>query len=283
MPVWNSEKTIGSAIQSLIDQTYNNFELIIVDDGSTDKTVEIINKFKDDRIKLYVDGENKRIAARRNQAIDLSNGKYIAIMDSDDIAYPQKLEMQVNYLESNPNVDLVGTKAIMFDDTGNVIGSIAVSESHEEICSKPWKGFNLVHPSWLGKATWFRKYKYSIPDIVRVEDQDLLVRSYKDSHFANINKFLLGYRSTPLNIRNISKKIALTKIRLSRSLFKHYTSNGEITKAIFSVLMQWTKVGIYYIAYIFHIETILLSHLYKNVDEKDIREWKLVWKQSNIY
>ena len=92
MPVFNCEKTLIPAVNSILNQTYSNWELFLLDDGSKDKTLEIANSFKDSRIKVIVDGLNKKLPSRLNQAIEMSQGKYFARMDGDDISYPERLQ-----------------------------------------------------------------------------------------------------------------------------------------------------------------------------------------------
>ena len=111
MPAYNSEKYIDEAIQSVIEQTYLNWELLITDDGSTDKTTEIIKTFTDSRIVLYQQ-ENNGVSSARNKSLDVAKGKYITFLDADDLLPPLSLEARVNYLESNLSVDLVDGRVI---------------------------------------------------------------------------------------------------------------------------------------------------------------------------
>lgn len=101
MPSYNTASYIGRSIQSVLDQTYPNWELIIVDDCSTDNTLEVIRSFQDDRIRLFQNPENSGAAVSRNRALREAKGRYIAFLDSDDIWYPQKLERQLQFMQSN--------------------------------------------------------------------------------------------------------------------------------------------------------------------------------------
>jgi len=97
MPVYNRAEFIGEAIQSILSQTYKNFELIIIDDASTDNTLKVISEFTDDdRILLLKNKKNEGVAATRNRGIEIAKGEFIAFMDSDDISLPQRFEKQVN-------------------------------------------------------------------------------------------------------------------------------------------------------------------------------------------
>lgn len=119
MPVYNSEQYVGDAIQSLLVQTFRNFELIVVDDGSTDRSSEIIHGFSDSRILVLKNDSNRGIVFSRNRGLAAMNGKYYAPFDSDDTAVPDKFEKQVNFLEKNPDIAMTGSWAMLCDEKGN--------------------------------------------------------------------------------------------------------------------------------------------------------------------
>lgn len=127
MPAYNTEKYISEAIDSILNQTYKNFEFFIIDDCSTDRTAEIIKAYEDARI-IYIHSEkNYGIVYSLNKCINLANGKYIARMDSDDISLPERLREQVEYMELNPNVSIIGT-AFRYSDTKEVINHPVVDD-----------------------------------------------------------------------------------------------------------------------------------------------------------
>ena len=107
MPSYNKEKYIGKAMESIIRQTYSDWELIIIDDCSSDNSVKVIHSFQDKRIRFYENTCNIGIAENRNRGIELANGKYIALLDADDISLPRRLEKEVDYLEQHPEIDVV--------------------------------------------------------------------------------------------------------------------------------------------------------------------------------
>lgn len=108
MPAYNGEKYIGEAIASVLNQTYSNWELVIVEDCSTDGTLKVIRGYRDERIKLFCNTENIGIAATTNRAIENSRGKYIALLDDDDVSEKERLQLQVDYLETHPEIDILG-------------------------------------------------------------------------------------------------------------------------------------------------------------------------------
>jgi glycosyltransferase involved in cell wall biosynthesis len=201
LPVRNGEAFIMSAVGSMLRQKFERFELLLLDDGSTDRTLDIVRSFGDPRIKIITDGQHRGLANRLNQGIGLASGRYIARMDADDVSFPDRLQHQIDYLESHPDLDLVGCRAIAFRESGEVIGLLPFAGNHEAICAKPWRGIPLPHPTWLGRAAWFRRYQYRFPEVLRAEDQDLLLRAFPESHYACLDEVLLGYRQGAFNLR----------------------------------------------------------------------------------
>src|SRR5688572_24039063 len=115
MSAYNASGTIGLALRSILTQTYQNWELIVVDDGSIDRTPEIISCIQDSRVRFIREpSRNRGLAARLNQCVRLARGQYIARMDADDVAYPHRLERQVQFLEAHRDIDLLGTGAVIF-------------------------------------------------------------------------------------------------------------------------------------------------------------------------
>ena len=147
-------------------------------------------------------GGRAGLAERLNQLIDLAQSPLLARMDADDVAYPRRLERQVAYLHGHSHVDVVGASMLVFGVGGRAIGKRAAPPDHHEICARPRAGFRLFHPTWLGRADWFRHYRYSAKAL-RCEDQDLLYRAHRTSVFANIDEPLLGYREERLTIRDM--------------------------------------------------------------------------------
>lgn len=201
LPVYNGGAELGIAIQSILKQTYQNWELILMDDGSTDGSLDLMKEFKDPRIKVFSDGINKGLSKRLNEAVSNSTGQYIARMDADDISFPARLERQVNFLEDNKDVDLVGCRAVAFRDDGEVIGLLPFAPDHDAITSQVWRNIPLAHPTWMGKASWFKSNPYAFPEVKRSEDQELLLRTHSKYRFACLRDVLFGYRQGPFNFK----------------------------------------------------------------------------------
>ena len=121
MPVYNAEKYLAEAVSSILSQTWQRFELIIVDDASTDATCDVIRSFSDPRIRMLKNDQNIGIAQTTNRAIKCSSGEYLALMDDDDISLPHRLEAQVTWLENNPEIMILGTGSGLIDSEGKTI------------------------------------------------------------------------------------------------------------------------------------------------------------------
>jgi glycosyltransferase involved in cell wall biosynthesis len=197
LPVRDGARTLALAMVSVLEQSFSDFELLLLDDGSVDASPDIALRFGDPRVRLLRDGRKLGLAARLNQGIDLATGRYIARMDADDVCFPDRLARQVTRLDTENSLDLVACRVLDFDDSGSATGLRPYRLSHEALCAQPWNGFYLVHPSWMGRTDWFRRYRYRTPELVRAQDQELLLRAYPYSRFAVLDEILLGYRTGP--------------------------------------------------------------------------------------
>ncbi len=186
VPAYNAGKTIAAMIETVLAQSYENWELLIIDDGSKDDTVETAKSFKDVRIKVFSDGENRKIAARLNQLVDMANGRFFARMDADDEMLPDRLERQVAYLLAHPEVDVLGGGAIIIDEVGKAYGARNVVTAPTEVSS-------FIHPTVTGKLEWFRKNRYD-GRFNGCEDTELWRRARRHSVFHLLNATVIRYR-----------------------------------------------------------------------------------------
>ena len=272
LPVYNAENTLADSLRSILLQTYSNWELFIVDDGSTDSSMSIAKQFKDDRITIISDGRNFGISFRLNQAIDLAQGKYIARMDSDDIAYPDRLKIQVNFLKEHPDIDVVASQAIVFRDDGSAVGLLTTKITHEEICRHPLSGFRFPHPAWMGKREWFLKYHYNNM-LRKSQDQDILLRSYLNSRFASMPEILLGYRQQRLSLRKILySRFCFTGILLNRAL-----KLRKVLNVCLCLAEQFCIGMIELFAISSGMGRVILRHRAMPAGQKKIDEWNTCW------
>jgi glycosyltransferase involved in cell wall biosynthesis len=222
MPVYNAGKYLRLAVLSIVKQTFTNWEFLIIDDGSTDNAFDSISDINDKRIRILRDGSNKGLASRLNEAIDLAHGQYFARMDQDDVSYPERFERQLEVLQNDPTLDLIGIRAVTIDDDNELTGVLACADTSYKICAKPWRGIGMPHPTWMGKMTWFRKNRYAEPAPYFCEDQELLLRTYENSRFLIINEQLFAYRIRgSINWHKlIGTRVAVLKIQLKQFIAK---------------------------------------------------------------
>jgi glycosyltransferase involved in cell wall biosynthesis len=230
MPVYNAGRYLRPAVVSILKQTFTDWELIIIDDGSLDGAVEAIRDIRDTRINILSDGTNKGLAARLNEAIDLARGRYFARMDADDISYPDRLAAQLTMLEQSPELDLCSVRCVVIDAEDEMTGTLPYALTHEALCARPWLGFYLPHPTWLGRLAWFRHYRYAFPGPYFCEDQELLLRSYSASRFACIPKVLFAYRVR--SKINWVKLLRTRKTLLRLQLCHFYTERNYVFCAL---------------------------------------------------
>jgi len=190
LPVYNAEAFIGESIKSILDQTESDFELLIIDDCSTDSSIEIIRSFKDSRIIFHKKKRNSGYTESLNWGIDQARGEYIARMDADDVSLPQRFEKQLLFLEQNQHVAMCGTDA-------RVEGSNLMFKYPTEpkaIEAHLLLGSSLIHPSIIGKTEIFKLFKYDLAK-EPAEDYDLFTRlAARGIQLANLEEPLLIYR-----------------------------------------------------------------------------------------
>jgi glycosyltransferase involved in cell wall biosynthesis len=272
MPVWNCRRTLATAIQSVLHQTYPHWELLVVDDGSTDETVEIARRFVDPRVRVLADGHHKKISARLNEAIRASRGEYFARMDGDDVAYPRRLEAQLEYLRAHPNIDVVGSSMLVFFDDLRPRGKRLAPESHEDICRDPANGFWLAHPTFMGKLEWFRRNLYDA-DMSLIEDQELLLRTYRSSRFANLPKVLYGYREDKVNLGASIEK----RMMLLRRQGRHFLSSGQRFQAARAAFVNLSKAAADALCAMFGLTPVLLRRRAATpLSEHELQEWRSI-------
>jgi glycosyltransferase involved in cell wall biosynthesis len=269
---FNAEQTLEPAIRSIIKQSYPHWELILLDDGSTDNSLVIAKHFEDSRIRVVADGKNLKLPSRLNQGISLSRGKYIARMDADDIAYPSRIETQLKFLDKHPYIDLVASRVIIFEAQGKIVGTYPYRKRHSDICKRPWAGFYLPHPTWMGKSSWFKCNPYNVLTS-KTQDQELLLRTYDNSKFACVPEILLGYRKSNLSLRNIF----IGRYLYSRMLIKKAFSRNRMYFAL-GIVEQALKLGIEAFAIVSGMNYKILKHRALPVSDADLKKWEAVWE-----
>lgn len=221
MPAYNAEKYIGEAIESILNQTFTDFEFIIINDSSTDKTEEIIEEYakKDNRIVYEKNDKNMKISKTLNRGMDMAKGKYIARMDADDVSFKERLEKQVKYMEENPNCGVIGTCFLGFqnDDKTKTTKNIRPEDDHV-IRLHGLYCCQFAHPTVMIRKSVFDEnnlrynHKYD-----GCEDYELWTRAKNFTRFHNLPEFLLYYR---IHGDNVSIKSHNKQFMLSNKIYE---------------------------------------------------------------
>ncbi len=196
MPVYNGAKFLRAAIESILWQTFQDFEFLIINDCSTDESREIVNFYKDGRIKLIGNEKNIGMVGSLNRGLRRARGRYIARMDADDISMPNRFERQYEYLERNPEVVALGSNALVIDPDDMPIYVIEQELEHDKIDRRHMlaKGGSIVHPSAMIKTSTLIDLGGYCADIDPAGDIDLFLRLAEVGKLANLPEVLLHYR-----------------------------------------------------------------------------------------
>ena len=193
MPVYNGEKFLREAIDSILGQTFSDFEFIIVDDGSTDNSRDVIRSYTDPRIRMVENKRNLGVSASRNKGMKMSRGKYIAMMDADDISLPKRFAKQYDFMETNPKIDVCGTQR---EDFGNRTKKFVVLNRHEEIVTNFLFSCKINQPSVFMRKDIMHSLEGLYNTEYRLtEDYELWIRLFLNgAKFANLDETLIRYR-----------------------------------------------------------------------------------------
>ena len=239
MAMRDSARTIRAAVRSLALQTLTDWELIVIDDGSVDDSAAIVAAFNDPRIRLVREPASRGLALRLNQAVALSRGEFIARMDADDVCFPERLELQVARLRADPALDLIGCGAVVFAAGQGLVGALPVGQSHAEITARPSVGFPLPHPTWCGRARWFRDNPYD-ERLMKTQDQDLLLRTFAKSRFGAVAEILLAYRQDTMSLG----KLLRGRRNYAGALWRRARADGSYPRAVRGVAAHFVRATV---------------------------------------
>jgi len=228
LPVHNGGSYIAAAIESILSQTYDHFELIVINDASTDNTGSIVQELAagDKRIRYLENETNLRVVQTLNKGITLAEGKYIARMDADDIALPDRFETQVGFLEANTDIGIADVLMEYIDEKGESLNRCNARVFHPREIRKKLAWTNVLgHSSIMGRAELFKAFRY---DNIYYEDYELWLRMTESGvRMAKIDRPLLRYRihtesitAQALNNGTHFRKLAATKARFLRNQLK---------------------------------------------------------------
>lgn len=237
MPVYNGELYIEHAIKSVISQSYTDWELIIIDDGSTDDTSTIVNQFNNKKIK-YVYQNNQGPSAARNRGLDIAQGDYIAFLDADDLYHEQKLARQVTFLKENPNVDIIYNDVKVVDESLHEINELkseGIYESKEDFLAMLlFRQIVPSPPSIMAKRKCFESGIRFNTNYVHGEDYDLTIRLAQKYQYAYLPQPLYIYRRHLNNLTNAHNKQLEAEKKITKSVgltnIKHIVQASSFSK-----------------------------------------------------
>lgn len=229
MPVFNAEKYLTETIDSILAQTFIDFEFLIIDDGSTDKSLQILNSYTDPRMKVLKNDKNIGYVQTLNKLIDLSRGKYIARQDNDDISFPGRLEKQVNFLNRNEDIGVCGTNMFFF---GEKQKQSLVPINDEEIRAYMIINNPFCHPTVMYRKSLFNELNIDKYDesLCPAEDYAMWFEISKKTKLANLSAPLLKYRWHQNNTSQLKKDIQIEKADAIRKKILRFTLSYEISE-----------------------------------------------------
>jgi glycosyltransferase involved in cell wall biosynthesis len=257
IPVYNREKYILEAVNSILRQTFTNFELIVVDDGSTDNTPKILKSIKDKRLKLFFNKKNMGIPYTRNKGLEISAGKYIALLDSDDIAIPNRLEKQLLFFKKHPDCACVGSFEGVIDENSHLKKTIKCRYTNPDYIHSSLLFFcPISNRSVMAKSSILKALKYK-ESFDACQDYDLFVRLFLANYaLYNINEILVFRREHLDRITHYKWRISFNKrmeiaknqlIKLNfkfteKDLFNHmYLRETHIKRDLFNIDINFIK------------------------------------------
>ncbi len=270
MPVYNGDKYLHEAIESILNQTYTDFEFIILNDGSADKTEEIILSYDDPRIVYVKNEENLQIAKTLNKGIALAQGKYIARMDADDISLPERFEKQIKIMEENPEVGVCGTWLKTFGGKEEIWN---MPVSNEEIMMNMLFESSLMHPTvFIRKSVLLPFVQVYDQAFNKVEDYELWIRLSKKTRFKNIPEVLLNYRIN--DICHERKEYKQEQINLANNLRDKYLkmNNFKYDKNDLIVHNNLSSGNFYVNNFIINAKKWLLKIMQTNKENKFVSQ-----------
>lgn len=276
IPFYNAEETILDAVRSVFAQTHENWELLLIDDGSKDKSLELVQKIKDPRVSVYSDGKNLKLAARLNQIVDLAKYDYIARMDADDLMSPDRIEKLINIL-INENYDLVscGTYSIKMNNSYNGYrGNDEEKYSFEGILNKSQK---FLHAGLIARKSWYQRNRYN-EQIPVGQDTHLWLSASKalDFNAKSISDPLYMYREEG----NVTVKKLIKAYQVERDFYAPMIDNTLFKYKY--ITKSWLKTLIVKTMSIFGCLDYLLNRRNKSkIDENLIEYFNASLKKIN--
>lgn len=257
MSVQDGEQYLREAIDSILGQTFKDFEFIIINDGSTDRTAEIISSYRDPRMRIVNNATNLGLPASLNHGLDVAAGDYIARMDADDVSLPERLSKQVSFMDAHPEIAASGTWAKDIDADGRKFSTRCLPFG-ERMKYEFWRPSPIVHPSAIIRKSHLGDLRYDIR-IPHAQDYDLWLALKAGHELGNLPEFLLLYRVHPASttsrhrgsqIRStheiVSRRLGL---RVSFTAFQHLVGILPDVNPVTRCLARWRLARVTHVPY----------------------------------
>ena len=249
MPAYNAEKFIEESIECVLNQTYQNFELLIIDDHPTDNTMKVVEKFRDERIRVIHNPTNKGVSYSRNVGLDMCQGDYIVMMDDDDTMPLNRLELQLNYLKQNMHIDAVGGKTLYMDEKGRITGTFnrVVLNNPKFIRAKLLETNVFINSAVMYRRSVIEENHIRYWDnSYGLEDYIFLLEFSKYGNISGIDEVVHLYRQHGTNtLQKIFKEQAEER-RNERNKVYHFAYSAEgfkLSEEQYNIILEAFKEG----------------------------------------
>jgi glycosyltransferase involved in cell wall biosynthesis len=270
LPVYNPGKNFANALRSIFCQTYLNWELLVVDDGTTDGSISLLNTLADPRVKIYSDGQNRGLSWRLNQITQEAQGEIIVRMDADDLMHPNRIKSLVRFLEGNRTVDLVSSAALSLNQKLEVVGRSARKDAWKPSAYEVLKSGGVIHSSIAARRDWFLRHPYR-SEYGRAEDRELFARAIGTSRFYYLDEPLYYY----VHIGNVRPKAYLQSYSTERRILREYgpklIGRSQTSKLI---LRSFAKSVILMLANLFKVENLMFRHQMVGITTSEFEEFE---------
>jgi glycosyltransferase involved in cell wall biosynthesis len=264
LPVYNGEKHLDEAIDSVLSQSYSEFEFLIINDGSFDNTDNIIRKYaeSDPRIRYIENEKNLGLVESLNRGLGLARGKYIARMDADDICHPERFQKQIDFMESHPEIAICGTS---FQSFGSSNTTHIYPRDHEAIKAGLLFGSCICHPSVFMRTDFIKEYEINyLKETFPAEDYKIWVKAAKNGQLHNLPDILLQYREHETQISSENKQW-----------------QKEQTDKIRIEMLEWLYPGFKDEEIKYHLDVFVPSRISSREDVKTFKTWMNRLIESN--
>lgn len=274
MPAYNCGKYIAQSIKSILNQTYSDFEFIIIDDGSTDDTESIINNSKDKRIQFYKT-EHKGTASALNYGVSKASGDWIARIDADDLNVPERLEKQVLFLNENPEYNAVSSWSVYFNNSGKILFPLREPVEHSDIYEYLKLHNPLNQSGLIMQKELLEKNKFN-EDFTKYEDFELIFRIRDEARFYNIPEFLVFTR-----LRSDSKTNSMNDEQMYDVLYNHSFKNLVGAKSKGRSFYWATNIA--WINYFYGDKKDARKYLYNSFSWKNVTAYILTFLPAGLF